>query len=401
MRKEDMDCKEIFELLAAYLDGEVTPEEKTSIEVHLPGCPQCRAELEALSAARDSLRGVLKLMAEGVSPQVRAWKGVRARLDTDGSWLDGLHRLLTGRAWQAATVTAAVVLIAVVAVIWQFGGGGQSPTPTPTATRTPAPPTPTATPKLELSAMPSQDSYLPGEQVNIEFLFSNTDTEPITVTTFPPEIEILTSSPYVAVRSFAAGEQELALGPREEIPYNLTWDQRDNNGKQVSPGWYFVDVKNMRATTATGSMGLSITTITRVLIQFPQGAMEKTIEMNQPQTVNGITITLERVELSVKGTIIYAFATPPGYSLPQQSPDFPLPTPPDWMVPVSAQYTVDGVTKDGGTASVRLLGNGVELRWGRDGAWLDPVPSDAKELIFTITGFGDWQGPWEFRIPLD
>jgi len=31
---------------------------------------------------------------------------------------------------------------------------------------------------------------------------------------------------------------------------------------------------------------------------------------------------------------------------------------------------------------------------------LDPVPSDARELTFTITKFGDWQGPWEFHIPL-
>lgn len=43
---------------------------------------------------------------------------------------------------------------------------------------------------------------------------------------------------------------------------------------------------------------------------------------------------------------------------------------------------------------------GMELTWGNDATWLDPVLSDAKELTFTITEFGDWEGPWEFRIPL-
>ena len=89
MREEEMNCKEICELLTTYLDGEVTPEERVYIEAHLPGCPQCRAELEALSNTRASLRSVLKSMAEEVTPPVQAWEKVRARLKIKGSWLDG------------------------------------------------------------------------------------------------------------------------------------------------------------------------------------------------------------------------------------------------------------------------------------------------------------------------
>jgi hypothetical protein len=32
---------------------------------------------------------------------------------------------------------------------------------------------------------------------------------------------------------------------------------------------------------------------------------------------------------------------------------------------------------------------------------LDPVPIDAKELTLKITKLGDWEGPWEFKVPLD
>mgnify|MGYP001090198506 CR=1 FL=1 len=132
---------------------------------------------------------------------------------------------------------------------------------------------------------------------------------------------------------------------------------------------------------------MSFVTITEVLLQYPQGAMEKTIEVNQSQIVNGVTITLERVELSWKEAKFYAFATPPGYSLRQG---------PAW-----AQYTADGITKDAGPSGVGFQEDGMRLSWGTDRFWSDPVPSDAKELTFTINEFGDWQGPWEFQVPLE
>jgi hypothetical protein len=133
--------------------------------------------------------------------------------------------------------------------------------------------------------------------------------------------------------------------------------------------------------------------------------MEKNIEVKQAQTVTGLpfmwkreelsidlTITLERAELTAEGAKFCAFATSPnspsaGYDHPQ------------WSGPACAQYIVDGAIKDAGTAGMRYCDDGIRLRWGHD-TGLDPVPSDAKELTFTITEFGDWQGPWEFRIPL-
>jgi anti-sigma factor (TIGR02949 family) len=52
-----MDCRKICDLLTAYLDGEVTPEEKANIEAHLAGCPRCQSELGSLSAVQNDLRG--------------------------------------------------------------------------------------------------------------------------------------------------------------------------------------------------------------------------------------------------------------------------------------------------------------------------------------------------------
>ncbi len=420
-----MNCKDIRELLTAYLDGEVTPEEKAYIEAHVAGCTHCRSELEGLSAARDNLRGALKSMTEEALPSPQTWEKIKGRLETKESRRGFWSSFTLGR---VATAATAVAILIVAIVIWQFGGifeiGAPPPAPAPAPTPVPAPtvpvpapppvPTPTPAPSpeppppmpaplptLQVSAVPTQDSYLPGERVDIKFSFSNTDTdESITVTPFPPEIQLMSPRPNEVVRSFAYGEQELKLEPGERMSYNLTWDQLDDNEKQVAPGWYYVDVNEITATTDSQTTQWSFGTITKLLIRYPQGAMEKSIELNQPQTVNGLTITLKRVELTATEARFYAFTIPPGYSPPEQPgpdiPSLPHPPPPE-MVPVHAEYTVDGVTKDAGYSGIGSEGDGIRLIWDN----LDPVPSDAKDLTFTITGFGDIEGPWEFKIPLE
>jgi anti-sigma factor RsiW len=35
------ECREVFARLSAYLDGELTPEERRRLEEHLCGCPPC------------------------------------------------------------------------------------------------------------------------------------------------------------------------------------------------------------------------------------------------------------------------------------------------------------------------------------------------------------------------
>jgi len=74
-----MDCKSISELLAAYLDGEVTAKEGEQIEAHLSACPQCREELMALTATQKGLRQALKEMAAKAVPPVESWDRIKQR----------------------------------------------------------------------------------------------------------------------------------------------------------------------------------------------------------------------------------------------------------------------------------------------------------------------------------
>jgi hypothetical protein len=301
-----------------------------------------------------------------------------------------------------------VFLISALVACAQETSTPASPTPAPTTepTTTPVPTPARATPPvnhhppgpadrpLQVSAIPDKGYYLPGQTVAIELTFTNIYSEPITLNFFPPEININPPGIMQAIRSFAAGTGEMSLEPAEVITYALIWSQRDENGAQVLPGWYVVNVHTTYVhETPPKTTHQNFGETAKIYIQYPQGAMEKTIEPDQSQTVNGIAITLERAELSVEGAMFYCFVVPPGYT-PSQSVT-------SVMNDVHARYSFDSTTRDAGLAGWGTRDNGIKLAWGNPEQPLDPVPSDARELTFTITRFGDVEGPWEFKIPLE
>ncbi len=81
-----MKCENINELLAAYLDEEVTPEERRQIESHLSTCEKCPEDLRLLASTRESLRQALSTKAAVVEPSPQAWDRVRQRIEY---WVEG------------------------------------------------------------------------------------------------------------------------------------------------------------------------------------------------------------------------------------------------------------------------------------------------------------------------
>lgn len=368
----------------------------------------------------------------------------------------GLFRkfLVSKPAWGVVTATL-VVFLAVMATLWGYGPIGRvpqqpsapetttaptvaapAPAPAPVATPAPSPvpapspkptstPTPTpapttkavpatslaALPLLEVTGSPDKSSYRPEENIGIRLSFTNDDAESLIVSPFPPQIDIFSTASLQSVREtrlLQGGDGELLLRPGEARTYDFTWNQRDDSGRQVSPGWYSVHVtgkvrkESQKTAVPIGEQE------TRVLIQYRQGAMEKNIEVNQSRAVTSLpfvskqgeqlielTITLEQVELRTDGARFVAFASSPVYSLPQGAAE----APPEWRRPFTVEYSTDGAVKNGGLAEMTFLDSGIWLRWGYDTA-IDPIPSDARMLTLTITSFGDWHGPWEFSVPL-
>ncbi len=401
-----MNCEAVNELLAAYLDKEVTPEEQRQIEAHLSTCEKCQEELRLLASTREELRQALSAKAAGAEPFPQAWDSVRQRITTKPSLWEQFSSVLNRPVWRAA-IPIVLVLI-VIGALWGagilpgFSGGMTSPTPAPTTAPVPTPrPTPppitVGQPKqdLQVGGTPNVTYSLPGQPVDIELTFTNISSEPITLNLFPPEININPPGSMQTVRSFIAGNTKLNLAPGEVITQTLHWDGKDNFGIQVSPGWYVVNVGTIYVhETPPKTTYQGFGDVARIYVQYPQGAMEKIIEVKQSKTVNGITITLERVELTATEMKLYAFNTPPGYSLP---PGQPGPAPSMW-IHAEAEYSIDGGTmKQAGPSGIRFLDNGTSHIWDN----LDPVPKNAKEVTFRITKLGDWQGPWEFTIQLE
>ncbi len=254
-------------------------------------------------------------------------------------------------------------------------------------------------PPFEVSVAPEEAHYLPGEPVGVKFSLNNVSSNPITLALYPPEIQVKPTRQERLVFSVAAGTQSLEIKPNDSITLDFTWDQKNAEEKQVSSGWYNITFKDITVIYETDRRIVANPTA-RILIQYPKETMEKTIELNQSQTENDITVILERIELTATGMTVYGFGTLPGYAPPPAASPF---------MHVFAEYSVDGnAVKQAGSAGMQELENGTRFIWSR---YVDPVPSDAKELVFSIStitlSFAPDKpdelvvGPWVFQVPLE
>ncbi len=225
------------------------------------------------------------------------------------------------------------------------------------------------------------------------------------MTPFPPLAEIarprqyepVHSLQYEPVHSVPAGAGSRSFAPGEVATYTVTWDQRDNQNQQVPYGYYGIALGDFRiGNTTMGWSWSSRGERAPILILPTEGTLEKAIEVNKSETVNGTTFTLERVELSASGMFIYGFSSPPpGYTFP-----------PGWIINAFAEYSIDGGSViDAGPDGSQPSSDRIGQIW----LYLDPVPKGARELTFRITRLSgeaggaehrDWQGPWQFVISL-
>ena len=116
MKKE---CSSVSELLDKYFDQEVTPEERSLVEGHLPDCSACRMALESMenlrtlikspveeAAGKENFPWVWEKIEKGIQPKERLgfWDFLK-------SWLDVTP--LFKRKILIPAVAAAVILILV------------------------------------------------------------------------------------------------------------------------------------------------------------------------------------------------------------------------------------------------------------------------------------------------
>lgn len=79
MPTAELTCRELVELVTAYLDGTLLAPERSRFDAHLADCPSCRTYLEQM---RQTIRLLGQLPEERIAPDAkkellqrfRAWK---------------------------------------------------------------------------------------------------------------------------------------------------------------------------------------------------------------------------------------------------------------------------------------------------------------------------------------
>jgi anti-sigma factor RsiW len=103
-----MTCRDVREIADSYLSGELLVETNHDVLRHLAGCPECRADLAARSALRESVRRAFE-NANALSPRPEFVVDLRTRL-RNAALDTPSHRPRVSRGWWAL---AATLLLAV------------------------------------------------------------------------------------------------------------------------------------------------------------------------------------------------------------------------------------------------------------------------------------------------
>jgi anti-sigma factor RsiW len=114
-------CPSVSKLLEKYFDHEVTEEERSLVEAHLPGCPNCQEALNMMAGLRDVMKNPVE---EAVEKEDFPWvwqkieRGIRLAekppwWESIRSWLD-ISPLFKRRVWIPAVATVAILIFTLI-----------------------------------------------------------------------------------------------------------------------------------------------------------------------------------------------------------------------------------------------------------------------------------------------
>jgi anti-sigma factor RsiW len=82
-----LDCGEVADLIPAYSDEELPPEERRAVDLHLAGCPDCSEALAKLTDLKRAIRGAATFTPPtSLEARVRAAIGLEAARTRPASW---------------------------------------------------------------------------------------------------------------------------------------------------------------------------------------------------------------------------------------------------------------------------------------------------------------------------
>lgn len=316
-----MTCSNVNEMLAAYLDGETTGEERSRIENHLSACDKCIGELKELGATQNSLRQALKTFSK-VEPSPAVWNTIRERLETPDSFWEKLSRLLNNPGVRMAMPVAVLVFLA-AGLMWKgvIFSIPTLPALTPVTTSDmPAPghpaPVPIPTP------LPSQSTALPP----LSPLPPTTPSAPVVTVTPPAQPQTVSGEAKVTISPAPEGPAGPAGPAGPDTPPTTTTPPAANTpppaGVTLPPISNNVTVPPPAINVAPAQVNVQPPNVTvnppQVTVQPPPPA---NVAISPPQVVEqapppaAVTVTPPVVNLSIPAYLNYLIFLPIGLAV--------------------------------------------------------------------------------------
>jgi hypothetical protein len=252
--------------------------------------------------------------------------------------------------------------------------------------------------------------YNYGEPIKIDVSFTNDIGKWFDFFPFPPALTIVRDNRRAViakdddiVRILPAGTDSVHLGDTDAVN-EYVWDQLDASGAQVSYGRYYLRIEDpwkgqerYQRTPNSNPVSLWGGLWAFSIYILPRGgSMENQITVGQSVQIGDFQIILDYVVMTPTTTKVYCSFVPRGI-IPDESPI------------AAASYSVDGEPIR--TAPIGFLARPSKTKAGD--FWfmwnIDPVPSYAKEMTFSITylstylhnqKISEWKGQLDFKIPL-
>ena len=166
---------------------------------------------------------------------------------------------------------------------------------------------------LVVYAVPESSGMVQGGNATVTVIFANDGNSPETIENYPPEFLIKNpadlSRPFVIVKRYLRGEDEVTILPGENIMYDIKCDSSLNsNGVGVPPGLYTLEITDVMTWDGKTEMvyrGESGKKIAEIGIRPEGEILRKTIPVNISQKSEGITITFDRIEAAENSTELF------------------------------------------------------------------------------------------------
>jgi len=273
-------------------------------------------------------------------------------------------------------------------------------TPTPRPGAAPVPATPPPAPPMAIpgprrepwraTAKTDKLIYAPGETIVVSITGAN-GFEPLELRDFPGVVSLeLIDTPSLDAVPVEVVTRVERLLPGQELKAELTIP--GTLTASVLAGRYLVQGEITAVLGGGGAVRVGYASNLFTILP-PQGALQKTITLNEVRESQGIKITLKSIEAAQEKTTIVTVAVPPDYRPPEGPISFPRGM-------MQGRYRVDGGVWRAVNAAYRDTEEGVRLEW-----ILGPIPADAKTFEFAVTAFAinpgqTATGPWEWRVSI-